>query len=367
MNFKKNQRRLLMANAKLTEINKAIIDPLLKKAIEGKRYVRTNKLSREEWLVLRQKVVGGSDISAITGSNRYKSVVDLFIDKTAPTPIDIEDNLRLFLGREVEPIVAKLYEMESGNTVVNDYKMRLHQDYDFIGANVDRVIQSGEGPGILECKTADPFAVKNWTDEVPLMYYEQLQWYLGIFGYEWGAIAVLEGFNDFNYHSYPFDKDYFEFMVNEAVKFWVNHVETGIAPEPRDGDDVVKLYKRSKPKALEADDDLVNKINVLSSFKKDIKKLEETATEIEDEIKKEMKDCDSVKDVDGNVILTWKSSEKRIVDFSKLRKQAPMQLLKYAKSVDLKNFCKQQPLLAKDVISTVPQRRLAIKKSKSKK
>ena len=44
--------------------------------------VKTNNLSHEEWLKYRTQGIGGSDVSVIAGINPFKSIYQLWIEKT---------------------------------------------------------------------------------------------------------------------------------------------------------------------------------------------------------------------------------------------------------------------------------------------
>lgn len=44
--------------------------------------VETEGLSHEEWLRWRKKGIGGSDVSAILGINKWTSAIELWLDKT---------------------------------------------------------------------------------------------------------------------------------------------------------------------------------------------------------------------------------------------------------------------------------------------
>lgn len=44
--------------------------------------VKTNNLTKEEWLKYRTHGIGGSDVSVIAGINPYKSVYQLWLEKT---------------------------------------------------------------------------------------------------------------------------------------------------------------------------------------------------------------------------------------------------------------------------------------------
>ena len=44
--------------------------------------VPTAKMTREEWLQLRRKGIGGLDASVIMGKNSYRSILQLWVEKT---------------------------------------------------------------------------------------------------------------------------------------------------------------------------------------------------------------------------------------------------------------------------------------------
>ena len=53
--------------------------------------VKTKNLSREEWLKYRTKGIGGSDVSIIAGINPFKSVHQLWLEKTEQVePVEVE-------------------------------------------------------------------------------------------------------------------------------------------------------------------------------------------------------------------------------------------------------------------------------------
>ena len=45
-------------------------------------YVKTKDLSRQQWLQYRTRGIGGSDVSIIAGINPFKSIYELWQEKT---------------------------------------------------------------------------------------------------------------------------------------------------------------------------------------------------------------------------------------------------------------------------------------------
>ena len=86
------------------------------------RLVKTNTLSRDEWLDVRKQGIGSSDAAAAVGLNPYKSQLELWMEKTGrdaelPKP-DPEDTTHpVYWGTLLEPIVAAAYTKQTGRKV----------------------------------------------------------------------------------------------------------------------------------------------------------------------------------------------------------------------------------------------------------
>ena len=77
------------------------------------KIANVSKLSREEWLELRKKGIGGSDAAAACGLNPWKSKAQLYFEKTGQSVKDI-DNEILRQGRDLEDYVAKRFTEATG-------------------------------------------------------------------------------------------------------------------------------------------------------------------------------------------------------------------------------------------------------------
>ena len=152
--------------------------------------VNTKNMSDEEWKQLRTHSIGGSDCGTILGMNKYESPFTLWQKKLWADDYeeDISDKIQ----------VAKLFEEATGKKVRKHNKMMYHKDYDFISANVDRVVV-GEN-ALLECKTTSEFQKDKWKDgNVPASYMAQCYHYMAVTGVDVVYIAVLFGNSEFHF------------------------------------------------------------------------------------------------------------------------------------------------------------------------
>lgn len=151
---------------------------------------KTKNMPRQEWLSLRKKSIGGSDAAVIAGLNRYKSEYALWAEKKGYVNEPAADNESIRLGNDLEAYVADRFCEATGKRVRRKNAMFMHDDYNFLSANVDREVV-GENAG-LECKTTLNRAGYKYEDgEIEPYYYCQCMHYMAVMRYDVMYLAVL--------------------------------------------------------------------------------------------------------------------------------------------------------------------------------
>lgn len=191
--------------------------------------------TEEGWLEERRKGIGGSDAAAACGVSQWNTRLGLFMDKTGQAP-DKEETQRMYWGKRLEGIVAEEYAKRTGHTVDQVNAILRSRAHPFMLANPDRaVLDDNRGLGILECKTVDRYAAKEWgedgSDQVPKEYLIQCQHYLAVTGLPWADLAVLIGGNEFRIYTLPRSEDLITNLVDLEAEFW-GMVKMNQAPEP---------------------------------------------------------------------------------------------------------------------------------------
>lgn len=151
--------------------------------------IPTIGMSREDWLAERRKSLGGSDIGAVLGLNKYATPYTVWAEKTGRLPPK-EDNEAMRQGRDLEQYVAERFSERSGKSVQR-YNYLLRNDAaPYLHANIDRRIV-GEKSG-LECKTASALNLRSYSSgEFPESYYAQCVAYLAVTGWDRWYLAAL--------------------------------------------------------------------------------------------------------------------------------------------------------------------------------
>jgi predicted phage-related endonuclease len=194
--------------------------------------------SRDEWLALRGKYVGASEVSALFGVQVAYALDHFALHhvKAGNAPAPPVDGPRVKWGRRLEIIVAEAVAEEHGYSV---YKGRfaIADDCPRMSASLDFEIEADvqgefEGPGILETKVVDWMVHRrSWTDdEPPIHVLLQLQHQLGCTGYKWGIVAGLVGGNDLKIYRYAARPKLIADIKLLVVKFWAD-IEAGRVPD----------------------------------------------------------------------------------------------------------------------------------------
>lgn len=242
--------------------------------IKARRVAEFSDLSRDEWLEVRKKGVGGSDIAAIAGVNPFKSAIDVYLEKKGK--LVVKENPKMKWGKILEDPVANEYSDSQGVKVQRVNAVLQDLEYPHFQANVDRlIVKNGHslsdavplhnqlltsGNGILEVKTTGWGAA--WAnEEIPDMYYLQLQWYLHITKLAWGHFAVLVSGSDFlTTNLIPYDPKVGKYLTMIADKFWHDNILGDVIPEvdqnPANYESMKLLYSDSNDKTVNIPENL---------------------------------------------------------------------------------------------------------------
>jgi putative phage-type endonuclease len=289
-------------------------------------------LTREEWLAERQKGIGGSDIPAILGIDRFRTPLDVFLEKTNRS--QTEDNKYMYAGRKLEPVIADMFHDQTGyNVIIPDKQFYIHPENQLFRASIDRIYEYKNTLNILECKStqmpvSEPFEP----------HYVQLQWYLGVMNCEKGALAYLERGLDFTYFEFDRKNDFIEYLQEEALNFWNKHILTDTPPEPSNAADVLKLYHTHKEgQVYEATEEDYHDYLELNVIKANIKKMEEREEQIKEKIKLNMLDAEMAL-YSGSPIVSWKSSIVNRFDTTAFKKSHPALHQEFTKQSEQRRF-----------------------------
>ena len=228
------------------------------------KLVRTQDLSRDEWLTVRRQGIGSSDAAAAVGLNPYKSQLQLWMEKTGrdgalPVVDPSDDQSPMYWGTLLEPIVAAHYTRRSGHRVRRVNAVLQHPEHSWMLANIDREVVGASDVQILECKTAGIHGARLWRDGVPEYVQLQVMHQLAVTGKQAADVAVLLGGQELQVFRIERDDTLIAQLVALEQQFW-GYVERDQQP-PADGSASAELalrclYPRDSGTTLDFSSDL---------------------------------------------------------------------------------------------------------------
>lgn len=159
-----------------------------------------------EWHEARNEpgAIGGSDIGAIAGWNRWESAISKWAKKTGKIDDHIEPSHRMRMGTKFEDDLLEIYQEDHPDQEVLTTGTWASISQPLNRANPDAIVIDENGELLLiEVKFMGDNAY-----EIPQSYKAQMQWYMGILGIKRGVLVACAGSN---YVELPLAFDQFEF------------------------------------------------------------------------------------------------------------------------------------------------------------
>lgn len=303
--------------------------------------------SREEWLEVRKNGIGSSEVATIVGLNPWETPYQLWRRKVGLDEPK-QENFAMKAGHYLEDAVSRFWADETGKEIIKrsaiDWIIR-DNDRPYLQVSPDRTYwlgesRSPEAKGILECKTTQ---MKVDPEDLPKYWFCQVQYQLGVAGYEQGSLAWLCSGREFGYQDLKLVPDFYAWLVGEVERFHADCIIGGQEPETSTVADVMLKYnKHAAGKIIETSDEVFEAYQSLKEVRKELDAITERKEELEAKIKMAFGDAEALS-YGGTTIATWK---------------APKPSLKF----DSKAFTAAHPDLAKEFSSmTQGARRFLLK------
>ena len=300
----------------------------------------TADMPYEDWLEYRKQGIGGSDASVVCGINKYKSPVELWMEKTDQLPHQ-EAGEAAYWGTQLEALVRAEFTKRTGIEVKIVNQLFQSEEHTFMLANLDGICEVPDvGTCIFEAKTASAYKATEWEDTIPDEYALQLAHYMAVTGYKGAYIAVLIGGNTFRWRFVERDEELISMLIELESAFW-NHVQDG-TPPPLDGSDasarfLSERFPNSVPKSqIELPDTAAD---LLAQYDEACEQLE-AVTEQKQQAENLLKEMlgDNEIGTSGDRIVSWKSVSQERLDSKTLKAEHPTLCKKYTNKTSYRRF-----------------------------
>ncbi len=300
----------------------------------------TENMSHDEWLRLRKQGIGGSDASVVCGINRYKSPVELWMEKTDQLPYQ-EAGEAAYWGTVLEPLVVSEFTKRTGIEVNRQKQFLQSKEHPFMLANLDGICEHPDyGTVLFEAKTCSAYKAGEWEGAIPDEYMLQIQHYMAVTGYNGAYIAVLIGGNTFKWRFIERDEELIAMLIQLESEFW-DYVQSE-TPPPLDGSDasanfLENRFPNSAPKSqIVLPDSAAELIAEYAAASEQVKAITEQKQKVENLLKAMLGD-NEIGTTAGHIV-TWKSVSQERLDSKTLKSEHPALFKKYANKTSYRRF-----------------------------
>lgn len=287
-----------------------------------KKLICTKDMKTEEWLEYRRRGIGGSDASVILGISPYRSILQLWEEKTGRVSIEEKKNSYTYFGHVMEPVIKKEFTKRTGLKVRAKNYMLQSEEHPFMLADLDGVVREKDGSySVFEAKTASEYKKPVWEKGVPEEYVAQVQHYLCVTGYQKAYVCAVVGGNTYYCYQIKRNGEYMKNLVEKEKAFW-DCVKKGIPPKP-DGskmttDYLNRIYPKCSKKEMELPEKAEKLVESYLEMEDILKELGTRKNQIANELKGMLKEHE--KGYAGNHVVNWTTVVKRSLDSGKVKK-----------------------------------------------
>lgn len=216
-------------------------------------------------------------------------------------------------GHYLEDAVSLFWQDETGQQVIKssagDWLVR-DDERPYLQVSPDRTYwlrdmpHSNDNKGILEIKTTQKSIDE---DDIPKHWFCQVQYQLGVAGYQYGSLAWLTQGREFGYKDLALVPDFFAWLVEEVDKFWLDNIQGKQEPTAANVQDILLKYNRhTDGKIVEVNDDIFAAYQDLKAVKDELAVIEEKKASLEEKIKMGFGDAEAISYA-GQTLATWKA------------------------------------------------------------
>lgn len=261
----------------------------------------------------RESYIGGSDAAAILGLSPWRTAYDVYLEKKGEGT-QFEESEAMSWGNILEEPVAREFSKRTGKKVHKVNALLRRKEMPWMGAHLDRRVV-GEN-AILEVKTSgrrDGWG-ESGTDDLPDQYLCQVLHYLAVTGAEVAYVAALLCGQELRIYTVPRRDDLIEAIEAKEMEFWSCHVLPDEPPDVSNAADAARAWRAERGKIEVASEEVIQDLKTLRVVREQIDEMKAEKERLELGIKTFMETADTLVDVDGAPLVTWKESVSRRLD-----------------------------------------------------
>lgn len=199
--------------------------------------------TEEEFRSARKTIITGTDMGAILGLSPFQTRYGLALEKRGLVPPK-DENEAMWLGRVSEPNILAAFARKMGRAPRPNRSVFVNKERPWMGGTPDAFLSDPEEG--FEAKLVGLHGAHDWgepgTEEVPMTYWTQCQWYMAVTGLKrWWLVGQIGT----KTQNHPIERDdaMIGRMIEAAEEFRSRFILADGLPEPT-GDDLELLTKQ---------------------------------------------------------------------------------------------------------------------------
>lgn len=166
---------------------------------------------KRQWLRDRKLSINASDVPSIVGASPYRSILDIYIDKTTPQ-VDITTNFVQQKGLDLEPTARSKFEKISGKCYPPEsFAHKENQNYKCSMDGFNRDTNTA-----IEIK----YVGRNLKEVCPDKYYPQIQFQYAVSGADLISLVQINDEEEISVIEIKKDDYYILKMLQQVQWFW---------------------------------------------------------------------------------------------------------------------------------------------------
>lgn len=187
-----------------------------------------------EWLAARRNGLGASEVPAILGLDKYKSGLDIWLEKRGMAEPRGADTVPQRVGRFAEAMIASLYADATQLPIIQVPTVR-HPSLSVLFASADRMVVDEQLQWLVPVEIKNRGGIpQGWgesgTDQIPEEVAVQVHVQMACYGLKMAHVAALLGGNDFRIYKVHQDTVIEADILETVDAWWTRHMVNGEEP-----------------------------------------------------------------------------------------------------------------------------------------
>jgi putative phage-type endonuclease len=282
-------------------------------------------LDRGAWLEWRKGGIGASEVAGVLGMSPWSTPMSIYLNKLQLVA-DSPENEAMRWGNILEPVIADAYQDEVEGLVVARQLLVWDRIAPHRRCTLDGILDlDGDLVATVQIKTTreDPW------DELPDNYALQVQYELGITGFDFAVVPTLHHGNRLVTYKVDADPELQKILFEAVDRFWTDHIIPRIPPATDHYDATTEALRAAFAGGgaeLHAtpESGLGDLVAEYVAAQKRTAEAEAVEKQLANEIRARMEEHESIVDGEtGHDLVTYRSQTSRRLDQKRLKEEHP--------------------------------------------